>query len=644
MTLSIARPKHRLLLAIVTVLRAFHICCTPWICEAAANQSSPKRVQELTEPEQIGRSFDRYRFFGENSVLLRDAWNECGVKEDRLVDGTRKIASSMACLNFRLKQALEFEPGSIAFIQLWSSITPGACGIDLFNITCQEKTVFSYTRLAESVPDIPTQGQCGVPRSRVIVGNETDGTVHTIPGQLLMDGVVDALMRPSAWELLSDLYDGSGTKGQNVLAEDLDILLVPLDVNLAIVEPEATTKPCICFKFLDEGILNFTFSPGIAVLHRGLVGQVAYPVAPNSVRHNMVAWLFGKVGYVQFFPQATCRAALLSPTHSVLSNDEAKHHSSLHKARKLIAPSAKTTSGGESEGYLFWEENSDLLRQAWVEWEQEQQQPHGNGVAGISPFFKCMTPFLKRWLVFSTGNRSREENKRPEDVWNPIAPGIYVLDLFNSSCLEESLVLHLHESLSQSGIPTRRPNGMNRYGIIIDNATDGAVHSTYAQAFVDDLVHVLLRPSARALFPEYYDADEEDMDDIDGDSYAFTIRYKKGQDVSLKEHSDASFVTMNINLGFSTSDTNSEQDPHIYFRFRDDDLPFNFTFSSGSAVLHRGLIRHGAYPIAANSERHNMVVWLFGDGGYVRALPVSKKKNRLILDLKHPPSMQPFGE
>ena len=44
----------------------------------------------------------------------------------------------------------------------------------------------------------------------------------------------------------------------------------------------------------------------------------------------------------------------------------------------------------------------------------------------------------------------------------------------------------------------------------------------------------------------------------------------------------------------------------------------------GKAVVHRGLHPHGVVPIRSGS-RHQLVIWIFGPGGYVRCVPADDR-------------------
>ena len=147
----------------------------------------------------------------------------------------------------------------------------------------------------------------------------------------------------------------------------------------------------------------------------------------------------------------------------------------------------------------------------------------------------------------------------------------------------------------------------------------------------------------------------------DLDYYAFTISYDgtttntrsiQSKDMELKEHRDASVVTLNINLnlpeenyggsevffrGYPAADSWSSSDLFASNSKDEEDGGGTVTFSPGMAIIHLGSHRHGSLPINSahsnsNSEgkqpndgkRFNLVIWLFGTLGDVRIAPYSK--------------------
>ena len=94
---------------------------------------------------------------------------------------------------------------------------------------------------------------------------------------------------------------------------------------------------------------------------------------------------------------------------------------------------------------------------------------------------------------------------------------------------------------SSSGIPTRRPNGMNRHGSILEANVDGGIAGF--DNFLDGLVDRFVRPFAESLFPANVGP---------GDSkgrFIFTVKYehhaeeegtpRRVYDIKLAEHRDA---------------------------------------------------------------------------------------------------------
>ena len=65
-----------------------------------------------------------------------------------------------------------------------------------------------------------------------------------------------------------------------------------------------------------------------------------------------------------------------------------------------------------------------------------------------------------------------------------------------------------------------------------------------------------MRPLGRLFFPDYI----QEADD--SESFGFSIQYQAGKDQSIREHSDASALTFNINIDLSNGFSGSL----LYFR------------------------------------------------------------------------------
>lgn len=294
------------------------------------------------------------------------------------------------------------------------------------------------------------------------------------------------------------------------------------------------------------------------------------------------------------------------------STKSASSSSSLQRARALQAPSARTTESGETEAVEFWNQHGELLRQAWLEWEDETRQ--GDHQQQLLPDLSDGTVFdttLREAVQAAWKDPSLEDAIRP--LWQEIFPNVFTCQLLQPHRIAD--IRAYIDAASTAGIPTRRPNGMNRYGLILDPETEGAVTVRGLHAFYQLLVQDYVRPLGRLFFPEYMQAPD------DAESYAFTVRYKEGEDMALREHSDASLITLNVNLNLpSRSNETDYEGSTLYFVDETTKEHHQVKFQPGMAVLHRGILRHAAQPIV-HGERTNMVVWLFGQHGYVRIAP-----------------------
>lgn len=184
---------------------------------------------------------------------------------------------------------------------------------------------------------------------------------------------------------------------------------------------------------------------------------------------------------------------------------------------------------------------------------------------------------------------------------------VFAFDLFEEAFCDRLLAELDH--IECSGIPLRRPNGMNRYGAILSNLG-------FQETLLEPLMKHVVMPFSHFLWPEW--VDKKDCDE----TYGFVVRYRIGEDVDLAEHADTSNVTLNACLGreFEGGD--------LYFkgvRFTDscdtkEPLEPAVAHKKGRAVLHLGGHFHGVLPITSG-ERSNLVLWATGQGGVVRIRP-----------------------
>ena len=271
-------------------------------------------------------------------------------------------------------------------------------------------------------------------------------------------------------------------------------------------------------------------------------------------------------------------------------------------ARALIPPTPVAKRDAAFEDEEFYQRHGELLRAAWRE--------HGLADASLADFRSAVVaPSLADAVDALHEQPSPEREADVRALFNETAPGVFCGQL-----LRADAIAGLRAELARvaaSGIPTRRPNGMNRYGVILDDEVDGAVSNGLA-AFVRALVDAYVRPLGRMLFAELVGAGD------DVEHFAFTVRYRPDEDATLAEHRDASVVTLNLNLnapgeGYGGSAL-AFQDA------REPSARHTVEFTPGMALIHQGALRHAALPIE-HGARENLIVWLFGADGYVRAAP-----------------------
>mmetsp|Transcript_1107 Transcript_1107/g.3887 ORF Transcript_1107/g.3887 Transcript_1107/m.3887 type:complete len:542 (+) Transcript_1107:66-1691(+) len=141
------------------------------------------------------------------------------------------------------------------------------------------------------------------------------------------------------------------------------------------------------------------------------------------------------------------------------------------------------------------------------------------------------------------------------------------------------------------GLPIRRPNSMNNYGLILNEIG--------LEPMIDLLQEKYLQPVARLLFPK--EGGQLDK------HHTFIVQYKPDQDLGLDMHTDDSDVTFNICLGKEFEGAGLTvcgmitSDVHRQFST-------SYKHVKGRALVHLGRHRHGADDIISG-ERMNLIVW-----------------------------------
>ena len=313
----------------------------------------------------------------------------------------------------------------------------------------------------------------------------------------------------------------------------------------------------------------------------------------------------------------TCSTPSSSAPPEADGEDQACHagDDALRRARLLSAPLPLATSGAEFEGSEFWELHAQLLSAAWHELGLANAS-----LATLQPF--AVDPALRTAAEAARRAPGPATEATVKSLFTELTPGVW-----SGRLLSDAAILLLRRELqhmADSGIPTRRPNGMNRYGLILD----GGVGVAGLDRFFDALIDQFVRPLASTFFP----ADIGRGDTVE--RLAFTVRYRSGEDVALAEHRDASVVTLNLNLN-TQDETYGGSELYFVPQLLDDETAAGqqkqqqqqqqqqqqrLAFGPGQMLLHRGALRHAALPIEAG-ERTNLIIWMFGEGGDVRVAP-----------------------
>lgn len=280
-------------------------------------------------------------------------------------------------------------------------------------------------------------------------------------------------------------------------------------------------------------------------------------------------------------------------------------NSSLERARATERPSRDAQLMRAPSVQHFWVQNRDLFKEAWKEWEETEAQFQGPDDALYDPRLRAAVE--DAWKAPTSENAVK-------DLWEEVFPGVYKTQFFDPERLA-GLRDYL-ESVADAGIPLRPPYGisLNRGGAMLDNRSEGYLAAPKFQAFYQGLMDLYMRPISRLLFP--------DVVGYDSQTFGFSIQWQADKDTSLRAHTDASAVTLNINLNLPGEDFSGSG---VRFFDRETRRVEELTFEPGTALIHHGSVPHESMPIT-EGERSNIVLWLYGESGQVPSLDEQKKQ------------------
>ena len=299
----------------------------------------------------------------------------------------------------------------------------------------------------------------------------------------------------------------------------------------------------------------------------------------------------------------------------------------LQLARALDLPTRQAMLNREHSVQQFWSNNNELITNAWSEWELSELNQSA---------FTLDDSLLDKNLHEAITEAWQDPTKEHlvKSLLKEVAPDVYEFQFFNPERLSD-----LREYLEQvwsSGIPMRPPYGivLNRRGVMLDKRSSGYLAAPNFQAFYNEILNNYMRPISRLLFPEIMGYDTQ--------TFGFSIYYDPNTDASIRPHTDASAVTLNINLNLPEEKfTGSELD----FYDQQTGKVTQLSFKPGCAMIHRGNVAHAAKPILTG-DRTNFVMWLFGDRGRLPAHGTQRNhidaKERLTTPQSIPDGYVPF--
>ena len=267
----------------------------------------------------------------------------------------------------------------------------------------------------------------------------------------------------------------------------------------------------------------------------------------------------------------------------------------LETARAIARPSRDAMLQRDISVHHFWDQNRDLFQDAWAEWEQG-----GNGHELDATLYD---PKLRAAIEQAWADPTKEAAVK--DLWKEVFPGVYEAQFFDPAKL--SILRDYMDKVADAGIPLRPPYGisLNRGGAMLDSRSEGFLAAPNFQAFYRQLMDTYMRPISRLLFP--------DVMGYDTQTFGFSIQWQADADTSLRAHTDASSVTLNINLNLPGEDFAGSG---VRFFDRETRQVSELTFAPGTALIHHGSVPNESMPIT-RGERSNFVLWLYGNQGQI---------------------------
>lgn len=297
----------------------------------------------------------------------------------------------------------------------------------------------------------------------------------------------------------------------------------------------------------------------------------------------------------------------------------------LQKARAVDRPSREEMLNRDFSVQQFWSQNRELFKDAWSEWQAENETKLPQLDSSI------FDPKLREAVERAWADPTTEVAVK--DLWEEVFPGVYRAQFFNVERL--AALREYLDSVADADIPLRPPYGivLNRGGAMLDPRSEGYLAAPGFQGFYQEMMDAYMRPVSRLLFP--------DVVGYDTQTFGFSIRWQASKDTSLRPHSDASAVTLNINLNLPDEGYSGSAVSFIDPASRRIE---KLTFEPGTALIHHGSVPHASEPIT-EGERYNFVLWLYGQHGQIpqgRPQHQIMPKDRWTVPVEEPDGFAPF--
>jgi len=334
-------------------------------------------------------------------------------------------------------------------------------------------------------------------------------------------------------------------------------------------------------------------------------------------------------------------------------------------ARSLAShiPQPLTTIDGEYENSEWWDTNEQLFNEARKQYgpknlllyqfneEFEKTYIEPSLYAIINSLYSDME-MIKQFPTFSSSIlKEKEKIILDQHLYLTTVDDVYKLKIFNEKFCIDMINELKHWEIS--GIPMRRPNGMNRYGAILSEINMDMIWK--------QIINKYIRPLSQMIF--HKDAIDDDFTD----HYGFIVNYKLNEDLSLATHADASTITLNLCLSPKSSfqgggltfgdirfqsnhkvkdqsnniteniiksennhNNNNNNNNNNKNELHSNIVHQNNDCGSGSVLLHRGQHLHSANQLI-QGERANLIVWCYNDNGVVRVSPYEVNEQSTLL-------------